>query len=140
MHRFIFHNDRDTVDETSGLTNVKHPSPSECLAQIDRLVRSPLLLGSEELCKLLQYLAHHTLNTPAIYLKEYQIATEAFGRPSDFDPQADSCVRVQMSRLRSKLAQYYDSDGVHDSILVLVPKGRYTPLISKETPCSRAWP
>lgn len=136
MHRFIFHNDRDAVDETSSLTNVKHPSPSEYLAQIDRLVRSPLLLGSEELCKLLQYLAHHTLNTPAIHLKEYQIATEAFGRPSDFDPQTDSCVRVQMRRLRSKLAQYYDSDGVHDSILVLVPKGRYTLSFQSQLPAS----
>ncbi len=35
--------------------------PAECLTQIDRLVSSPLLQGSEALCKLLHYLAHHSL-------------------------------------------------------------------------------
>jgi hypothetical protein len=99
--------------------------PPECLAQIDHLVSSPLLQGSEALCKLLQYLTHHTLNSPADHLKEYQIATEVLGRPANFDPQSDSCVRVQVGRLRTKLAEYYSSAGAFDPIVVDVPKGRY---------------
>ena len=47
----------------------------------------------------------------------YQIATELFGRPSDFDPRLDSTVRVQTGRLRSKLAEYYAGPGDRD------PKG-----------------
>lgn len=101
------------------------PTPEECITQVDRLVRSPLFLGSEALCKLLKYLMHHTLHTPADHLKEYKIATEVFGRQSDFDPQTDSYVRVQMGRLRSKLAHYYETEGMDDPILVDVPKGRY---------------
>jgi hypothetical protein len=100
-------------------------SPQECLIQIDHMVSSPLLYGSEALSKLLQYLAHHTLNSPADHLKEYQIATEVLGRPSEFDPQSDSSVRVQVGRLRTKLAEYYNSIGAQDPILVDVPKGRY---------------
>ena len=73
----------------------------------------------------MQYLAHHTLNSPAGHLKEYQIATEVLGRPADFDPQSDSCVRVQVGRLRTKLAEYYSGAGVLDPIVVDVPKGRY---------------
>ncbi|MGB7264875.1 MAG: hypothetical protein WBC92_05145 [Terracidiphilus sp.] len=95
------------------------------MEQIERLVGSPLLQGSEALCKLLQYLAHHTLNSPANHLKEYQIGTEVLGRPVDFDPQTDSSVRMQVGRLRTKLNEYYSSAGVHDPILVDVPKGRY---------------
>jgi hypothetical protein len=85
-----------------------------------------LLQGSEALCKLLQYLAHHTLNSPADHLKEYQIGTEVLGRPADFDPQTDSSVRMQVGRLRTKLTEYYNSAGIHDPILVDIPKGRYT--------------
>lgn len=102
-----------------------HPDPAESLEQIDRLLRSPLLQGSEALCKLLQYLAHHTLNSPADHLKEYQIGTEVLGRPADFDPQSDSSVRMQVGRLRTKLAEYYNAAGIHDPVLVDIPKGRY---------------
>jgi hypothetical protein len=99
---------------------------AEFLSQIDRLIESPLLQGSEALCRLVRYLAEHTLNYPGEHLKEYQIATEVLGRPPDFDPHADSSVRVQVGRLRTKLAEYYSSIGTHDPILVEIPKGKYT--------------
>ena len=97
----------------------------EDLAQIDRLVHSNLLHGSESLCKLLRYLAEHSLHTPNVNLKEHQIATEVFGRPMDFDPRLDSTVRVQTGRLRSKLSEYYATVGVADPIVVELPKGAY---------------
>lgn len=99
--------------------------PQQCCEQIDRLVSSPVLHGSEALCKLLQYLARSTLNHPGVHLKEYEIATQVFGRPPDFDPQLDSTVRVQAGRLRTKLGEYYSSSGAKDPILVDVPKGGY---------------
>jgi hypothetical protein len=96
------------------------------LAEVDRLMRSPHLSGSEALCKLLQFLAQHTLNSPDEHPKEYEIATRVFGRPTDFDPQSDSGVRVQMGRLRTKLAEYYQSAGAEDPIQIEVPKGSYS--------------
>jgi hypothetical protein len=45
------------------------------LGQIEKLVSSQTLHGSESLCKLLRYLAKHVLDHPGIPLKEYQIAT-----------------------------------------------------------------
>src|SRR6266849_2638807 len=96
------------------------------LKQIDKLVGSHVLHGSESLCKLLQYLAKHTLDHPGTPLKEYQIATEVFGRRPDFDPQSDSTIRVQAGRLRLKLAEYYASEGAEDPIVVELPKGTYS--------------
>src|SRR6266436_5580060 len=93
--------------------------------QIERLVSSRVLHGSESLCKLLRYLAKHALDHPGTPLKEYQIATEVFGRPADFDPQLDSMVRVQAGRLRAKLADYYASESADDPIWVDLPKGTY---------------
>jgi hypothetical protein len=97
----------------------------QVLRQIDRLIASPVLHGSESLCKLLRYLAKHALDHPGEPLKEYKIATEEFGRPPDFDAQLDSMVRVQAGRLRGKLAEYYASDGAEDHIRVELPKGTY---------------
>ena len=57
--------------------------------QIEKLVHSHTLRKAESLCKLLRYLAEHELSQPGTTLKEYQIATEVFGRPEDFDPQSD---------------------------------------------------
>ena len=95
------------------------------LEQIDRLVGSHALHGSESLCKLLRYLAKHAVDHPGVPIKEFQIATEVFGRSADFDPQLDSMVRVQAGRLRSKLSEYYSSDGLEDPIVVELPKGTY---------------
>ena len=97
----------------------------QCFQQIERLTKSHILHSSESLCKLLRYLAEHSLDHPGVALKEYQIATEVLGRPTGFDPQSDSTVRVQAGRLRVKLAEYYSHEGVNDPILVEIPKGSY---------------
>jgi len=94
-------------------------------AEIEKLVASQALHGSESLCKLLRYLGKQSLEHPGTPVKEYQIATEVFGRQADFDPQLDSMVRVQAGRLRTKLAEYYNTEGVSDHIVIEVPKGSY---------------
>src|SRR5437764_15193125 len=93
--------------------------------QIEKLVGSRALHGSESLCRLLQYLAKHAVEHSGTPLKEYQIATELYGRPADFDPQVDSTIRVQAGRLRAKLSDYYASEGVHDPIIIELPRGAY---------------
>lgn len=93
--------------------------------QVDKLVASKTLHGSESLCRLLQYLANHAIEHAGSSLKEYQIATELYGRPADFDPQIDSMVRVRAGRLRVKLAEYYASEGASDPLILDLPKGSY---------------
>jgi hypothetical protein len=107
------------------VTPLRAPEHSEVSTEINKLVTSETLHGSESLCRLLRYLAQHALEHPGIPLKEYQIATEVFGRPRDFDPHLDSTIRVQAGRLRLKLAEYYASEGAADPILVELPKGTY---------------
>jgi len=107
------------------VTRAQNAEREQCLRQIEKIVTSHVLHGSESLCKLLRYLAEHALDRPGSSLKEYQIATEVFGRPTDFDPQHDSAIRVQAGRLRLKLAEYYSSEGAEDDLVVEVPKGSY---------------
>ena len=95
------------------------------LAEIDKIVSSSVLHGSESLCNLLRFLTKQSLDHPGSTVKEYHLATEVFGRAADFDPRLDSTVRVQTGRLRSKLAEYYANDGVEDRVVVEIPRGSY---------------
>ena len=101
-------------------------SSAEFLAQVERVANSTLFHSSEALSKLLRYLASYSLLAPVDHLKEYQIATEVLGRSPDFDPQSDACVRVQVGRLRGKLAEYYETTGAKDEIFLQIPKGGYS--------------
>jgi hypothetical protein len=108
------------------------------LAAVDTLVNSRVLHGSESLCKLLRYLADQTLQNPGVPIKEYQIATEVFGRPADFDPHVDSAIRVQAGRLRVKLAEYYALEGAQDPISIELPKGSYSLVFHRQPPAAKA--
>ncbi len=93
--------------------------------QVERLVRSKTFETSEVHRRLLQYLAEKTLCGEADRLKEYVIGLEAFSKPSTYDPKRDSIVRLQVGRLRQKLAAYYQSEASDDPVLVSVPKGAF---------------
>ncbi|MDR3725284.1 MAG: hypothetical protein P4K83_12475 [Terracidiphilus sp.] len=102
------------------------PTQEQCIEQIARLADSDELRNSDTLRRVLEFLARQTLDSPEKHPKEYEIAIDALGYTSDFDTQSNSAVRVQVSRLRSKLIEYYSSSGAQDSIVVDLPKGGYT--------------
>jgi len=106
------------------------PETTEKLEQLEKILQSEALAGSESLRVLLQYLVLKTVDDHAIHLKEYIIATEVFGRSGDFDARTDSVVRVQAKRLRTKLQEYYQTEGKSDKVLIDVPKGHYNVVFS----------
>ena len=100
-------------------------SPQQRAAQIEKIARSHVFFGAETSYKLLYFLAERSFTEPHIPLKEYEIATEVMGRRNDFDPRSDSSVRVQVARLRTKLAEYMSGEGLEDPYIVEVPRGSY---------------
>jgi hypothetical protein len=108
------------------VTGVSVAEFEEKFRQVERVIGSDVLHGSESLCKLLRYLAEHCVEHPGASVKEYQIATELFKRSADFDPRMDSTVRVQTGRLRSKLAEYYAHAGAEDRWIIEIRKGVYS--------------
>ena len=99
----------------------------ECQEQVQRILKSATFRNSVTLQQLLQFLTTKAFEPGGDALKEYTIGVEAFGRSVEFDPKTDTIVRVQIHRLRQKLADYYESDGDRDQILVEIPKGHYIP-------------
>jgi len=110
---------------TSNVLPGVRPPREESLDELERLLQSRVLHGSETLKAFLRYVVLESINNQDGHLKEYTIAAEVFGRNSDYDPRNDSIVRVQAGRLRSKIQEYYATEGKHDKVLIDLPKGHY---------------
>jgi hypothetical protein len=108
-----------------GIANEEKPSHADCLAQVDCIVQSETFRSSGVLRRLLKFLADKYVSGESEQLKEYTVAVEALGRASTYDPRHDSAVRIQASRLRQKLAEYYRTEGKNDDIVMDLPKGHF---------------
>src|SRR5579862_8592964 len=93
--------------------------------QVDRILASDTLRASEVLRRMLRFLADKTFSGEADQLKEYSVGLDALGKPPTYDPRQDSVVRLQASRLRQKLDEYYRGEGGNDPLTIELPKGRF---------------
>jgi hypothetical protein len=93
--------------------------------EVERIFQSRTFRNSDVLRQLLTYLVDASLAGTADELKEYTVAVDALGKPSSYDPRQESAVRMQVGRLRQKLAEYYRTEGIDDPIIIDLPKGGF---------------
>jgi len=98
-------------------------------AQAERVLESECFRNSGSLRRLLSYLVERSLTDRTQDLKEYTIGIELYGKPASYDPQKDAAIRVQLSRLRQKLEEYYQGEGSGDPYRLELPKGRFVILL-----------
>jgi hypothetical protein len=103
------------------------PAKHKIERQLRKIVHSEALRQATALQRMLQYLGSKALEDPLAEIKEYTIGVEVFERGHDYDPKIDTIVRVQIHRLRLKLKEFYETEGIDDQILVEFPKGHYLP-------------
>jgi len=108
------------------------PSPGEGFhdgrrAAIEKVLHSVAFSRSDSSRLLLKFIVEKSLSGNLDSIKEYTIATEALGRSPDFDPKADSIVRIQVQRLRKRLEEYYSEEGRADPVRIVIPSGHYIP-------------
>lgn len=95
-------------------------------AALQALLSSPEISRSPNLTRILTYLCDKYFAGQGDQVKEYHVALEALGRPSDFDQKKDSIVRVEMHRLRRRLKEYHERN--HPTGLqLLIPEKSYIP-------------
>ena len=95
--------------------------------QLESILSSAHFRNSAVLQSFLRFITEQALASSGNNLSEYSIATQVFCRGSGFDSAEDTIVRTQAYRLRLKLNKYYDTEGIHDPIVIEVPKGHYVP-------------
>ncbi len=89
---------------------------------------------SNRLKAFLTCIVNAKLEGQADKLKEFTLGVEVFDKDETFDPNTDSIVRVEASRLRSKLREYYGAEGKDDPVRIDVPKGHYVPVFRRVQP------
>ena len=94
-------------------------------AALARVVASEPFRHAPRLVAFLTFVVEKTLSGEAAAIKGYTIATQALGRPDDFDPQTDPIVRVEAGRLRRALQTYYAGEGADDPVRIAIPLGSY---------------
>src|SRR5258708_3686485 len=100
--------------------------PSELVREhLIAVLRSPDVVDSARLSRLLKYVVEQTLEGSAGSLKEYRIGVDVFDRPADYDHKTDPVVRVEARQLRFKLAAYYAAPGHQAEVVIGIPKGGY---------------
>jgi hypothetical protein len=106
-------------------TPAASPMESRVNEQINRILQSETFRHCEQLRVLLVYLTQKSLDGRADELKEYTIGVDAFGRPVVYDPRKDASVRIQVGRLRSKIQEYFRTEGAADPVVFELPKRGY---------------
>src|SRR5690242_3442758 len=109
-------------------------APAEVTGHLAQIAASTAFARADRLARFLKFVVEETLAGRGERLKEYCIAIEVFGRPPSYDPQIDSLVRVQASQLRGRLKQYYETEGLADTVRIEIPKGGYEPVFSRVRP------
>jgi hypothetical protein len=95
------------------------------LGQVERIAHSETLRASESLRRLLRFLGEKSAAGEAEDLKEYTVGVDGLGRPVTYDPRHDAAARIQVGRLRQKLAEYYRTEGKDDDVILELPKGQF---------------
>jgi hypothetical protein len=92
-----------------------------------RLLDSEQFVASRSVTKLLSYCVDAALEGNEETLKETTIGVFCFGRTPGYDTKQDPIVRVTARRLRAKLELFYQNEGTHHNLQIVLLKGTYVP-------------
>jgi TolB-like protein len=99
--------------------------------ELDKILSSERFVNANRISNLLRYVVEEALAGRRDRIKAFSIAQDVFGRDVNFDQQRDPIVRVEASRLRKCLVDYYESPGLDSTFLIDIPKGGYAPTFTK---------
>ncbi len=101
--------------------------PSQVRAALDRVLSSPKFRKSQCHSEFLRFVVEKRLKPEPI--REEEIGVSIYRRDRDYDPSEDAIVRVEASRLRARLKEYYEDAGVGQNLRFDIPKGTISPVI-----------
>ncbi len=114
---------------------------TEIRAELARIVKSSPFIHSDRLARFLRFTVEAAIAGQGDTLKEYLIGVEVYDRKPPYHPAVDSIVRTEARRLRSKLKEYYETEGRTDPVFIYFRPGAYVPVFRRnETPADSPWP
>ena len=116
---------RLAIEESPSLNGLRE---ADIRIELERILRSRVFVHSHRIRRFLQFVVEECLLGQQHRLKEYLIGLEVFSRQETFDPRVDSIVRVEARRLRTKLEEYYATEGQDCEMRIQLRKGSYVPV------------
>lgn len=115
-----------------GRNNAPDPIPGDERWQaVQHVLDSSAFAKAPRMCALLAFLMTRKLNGMEASLTEFTIGVEVFRRVArDFDTTIDPVVRVQMGRLRERLARYDALQENESGPRIVIPPGSYVPQLT----------
>ena len=104
----------------------------DTLQQLSKILESRVFKKSDRMRRFLCFIVERTLAGKQDEIAEYNLGVEVYDRTDEFDPRLSSIVRVDAARLRSKLMEYYETEGKVDVLRIEIPKGTYIPVITND--------
>jgi len=127
----------ETVHPSEEHLDVKEPQTRRMIQeQVAAMVEHEAFRHSKRSAKMLEYLVHEAVEGHSDWLKERRIGVELFGRPSDYDTNADPVVRSTASEIRRRLAQFYQAMP-GQMVLIQLVQGSYVPVFHLVKPQER---
>lgn len=102
--------------------------------ELDQVLSGEVFKYSYRMSRLLRFVVEYTLEHPARPLQEHLLAVHVFDKPETFDPRTDPIVRVEASRLRAKLRDYYHGEGAAHAVHIHLPGRGYRPVFTQHRP------
>src|SRR6266567_2780775 len=96
--------------------------------QLQKISTSARFANSHKLTHFLRLVVEESLAGRGDQIKEYSVGVEIYNRPQGYDPRVDATVRVEATKLRKRLSEYYAGEGQNDPVLITIPKGHYAPV------------
>ena len=94
---------------------------------LQRVEQSPVFIRSPALRAFLTYIVENAIAGNLEQIKEQLIGVAALGRGPNYDPTTDNIVRVRAHELRQKLEKHFETVGIHEPVVISVPRGTYIP-------------
>jgi len=120
------------TEECANVPTENHAVEDHVLQALHQLLDSPVFIKAPRMCQLLSFLVGMKLSGKESEITEYAIGMAVFRRDGRvYDTILDPVVRVQIGRLRERLAAYYALPDAPPGVRVAIPLGSYVPTISQ---------
>lgn len=119
MARPAAHNDGQTSE---------NPPADARWETVQRVVASPLLARSPRLRAFLLYVCDRAIKNRTDETTEQCIGQAVFGREPGYQSVRDNIVRVEARHLRERLAEYFETEGAAEPLIIRIPRGSYLPV------------
>ena len=121
------------------MTQITEPAPQEnealdreaCWELLKRVAASTPLKRATRLQELLLYVGQSSLIDGREQVREHEIGAKVFGRPEQYDTSIDNIVRTNVSDLRKRIAAYFQGEGLHEPVVMEIPRGSYLPVFHR---------